>query len=93
MAIDRRLPGLRLAQEEAQEVWRSRPAVGRERNGIRQQLNRDPNARKDGLAVEASDDLVYALGSRPGCVSAAELWEVAYQEPAFLRRESSWSKP
>lgn len=75
--IEGRLPGLRLAQEEAQEVWRSRPVLERERQGIRQELDRDLNARKDGLAADPPDYLVGALGPRPDRVGATELWDRA----------------
>lgn len=75
--IEGRLPGLRQAQEEAQGVWRSRPVLERERQGIRQELDRDLDARKDGLATDLPDYLVGALGQRPDRVGPAELWDRA----------------
>ncbi len=75
--IEGRLPGLRLAEEEARDTWRARPALERERHGIRQQLDRDLDARKGGLAENPPEYLVDALGPRPGRAGAAELWDAA----------------
>lgn len=56
-------------------MWRSRPVLERERQGIRRQLDRDLDARRDGLAADPPDYLVGSLGPRPG--RAAALWDAA----------------
>jgi hypothetical protein len=75
--IEARLPGLRLAQAQAQEVWRSRPALERERHGIRQQLDKDLATRKDGLAANPPGYVVDVLGARPERAASADLWDMA----------------
>lgn len=75
--IQRRLPAVRLDDEKAQEVWRSRPELEREHELLQQPLDKDLDARKDGLAAHPPNYLVDALGPRPGYASAGELWDVA----------------
>ena len=75
--IEARLPGLCSALEEAQALWRSRPELERERQGVRQRLGRDLDARKDGLAADPPDYVVELLGPRPDRSSASALWDEA----------------
>jgi chromosome segregation ATPase len=75
--IEARLPGLRSSVAEAQDTLRDRPILERERHGIRQQLGKDLDARKDGLAADPADHVIDMPGPRPERDNAAGLWDEA----------------
>jgi len=75
--IEGRVPELRSSLAEAQDTLRERPALERERHGIRQQLGKDLDARKDGLATDPPDYVIDRLGPRPERDSAVGLWDEA----------------
>jgi conjugative relaxase-like TrwC/TraI family protein len=75
--IEAQVPELRSSLADAQDTLRERPTLERERHGIRQQLGKDLDARKDGLATEPPDYVVERLGPRPERGSAVGLWDEA----------------
>ena len=75
--IEGRLPALRSSVAEAQETLRERSALERERQGLRQQLGRDLDARKESLGADPPDYVVDRLGRRPKSGSDVELWDEA----------------
>ena len=75
--IEGRIPELRSSLAKAQEPLKSRPELDRERQGLRQRLDKDLDARKEGLAANPPHYMVEMLGPRPQRETDVGLWDDA----------------
>ena len=75
--LDEQIPQLQASVAQAEAMLARRPALDRERHGIRRELDRDLSARARSLGADPPEHVADRIGPRPPGAAVADLWDEA----------------